>query len=77
MKYRGYTINLECVTDRAVYTLTDDGRIDEYVQDINNELEPEFYNIVASNGDVVDWVYYGDGIKAVEQQIDNLIKGED
>jgi len=77
MKYRGYTINVECVTARAVYTLTDDGRIDEYEQDINNELEPEFYNIVASNGDVVDWVYYGDGIKAVEQQIDNLIKGED
>lgn len=59
MYYLGYEIDLECITQRDVYELLDNGEIGKFVREINTEPEPSYYGIKL-NGVYLDWVSYDD-----------------
>jgi len=73
MIYKGYEIVAEAITERAEYSLDDDGELLEYLQNIDCEPEPTCYGI-CDNGELIDWA---DTIDEVKQCIDKLIKEQE
>lgn len=70
MMYKGYEIVAEAITERAEYSLDDEGNLNEYLANIDCEPDPNCYG-VCDNGELIDWV---DTLDEVKQCIDKLIK---
>jgi len=70
MMYKGYEIVAEAITERAEYSLDDEGNLNEYLVNIDCEPEITCYG-VCQNGELIDWA---DTIEEVKQCIDDLIK---
>lgn len=70
MIYKGYEIVAEVITERAEYSLDDNGNLYEWLQNFDTDQEISYYGIV-KNGDVIDWA---DTLKEVEEIIDELSK---
>lgn len=70
MIYRGFEIVAEAITERAEYSLDDDGELNEFMAHIDCEPETTCYG-VCHNGELIDWA---DTIDEVKQYIDKLIK---
>ena len=70
MIYKGYEIVAEAITERAEYSLDNEGNLNEYLQNIDCEPEPICYGIY-DNDELIDWA---DTIDEVKQCIDKLIK---
>ena len=68
MMYKGYEIVAEAITERAEYSLDDEGNLNEYRANIDCEPEITCYG-VCDNGDLIDWA---DTIQEVKQCIDEL-----
>jgi len=72
MMYKGYEIVAEAITERAEYSLDDEGNLNEYLVNIDCEPEITCYG-VCDNGELIDWA---DTIQEVKQCIDELVKAE-
>lgn len=74
MTYKGHEITAECVTERAEYSLDDNGELYEYLQGIDSDPEISCYGIVdPENGDIIDWV---DTLHEAKLYIDDLTAKE-
>lgn len=70
MTYQGYEITAEAITERAEYSLDNNGELHEYLQGIDSEPEVSCYGIV-KNGDIIDWV---DTLDEAKEYINNLCR---
>jgi len=68
MQYKGYEIVAEAITARAEYKLDKNGKLTEFISDIDCEPEAMFYGML-QNGEMIDWA---DTIQEVKQCIDEL-----
>lgn len=69
MTYKDYEIGAEVITERAEYTLDDEGNLKDYVQYIDSEPEISCYSI-SKDDEIIDWV---DSLKEAKRYIEDLI----
>lgn len=69
MTYKGFEIVAECITERAEYSLNDEGELMEYIANMDCEPEPTCYGI-CQDDEYIDWC---DTIAEVKQYIDELV----
>ena len=70
MIYKKYEIVAEAITERAEYSLDDDGNLYEYLQGIDSEPEITCYGIV-KDGEIIDWT---DTLEEAKKYIDEELK---
>lgn len=73
MIYKGYEIQAEVVTDTAIYSLDENGQIDQYEQNMSCEPYISYYGIVENteDGDIIEWF---ETLEEAKKAIDNLNK---
>lgn len=69
MTYKDYVIGAEVITERAEYSLDDEGNLLEYQQFIDSEPEISCYSI-SKDDEIIDWV---DSLKDAKRYIEDLI----
>jgi hypothetical protein len=68
MTYKGYTIYAEVQTESSVYTLNEDGNLDEHQRYMDIEPEIRFYGI-----DTEEWCEWFDTLDELKEFIDKEI----
>ena len=71
MTYKGYTIYAEAITESSVYTLKDDGELDEHDRYMDIEPEIRYYGI-----DTDEWCEWFETLDELKEFIDTEIIGE-